>query len=234
MNCQEFEILIVVGIYGRHTSTDRDELINHLRECQKCAQSFKRYESCLGMTENIEEPPKPDWEKSWTKISDKRKQAKPKYSPTPKFAIAVAAFVVVFLIGFFTGKRYFQQNSYEYTFFSKADDRNVSPIHSYAERAELFLIDFMNRSTQYNEREILKFEEKIITGMVIQTQLLKLVISQRDEPYQQHLLEDLELLLISMSNLRPGDKDAAHQLNQFIREQKLLSRLRQLSDLSRI
>ena len=39
------------------------------------------------------------------------------------------------------------------------------------------------------------------------------------------LLEDLEFILVSISNLRPEDKDAAKQLKQFIRKNRLNNRL---------
>jgi len=233
MNCHDFQNTMVINIFGKLTSSEKNELEGHLRECRKCTRFYQKYKSVVGITETIEEPPLPDWGNSWSRISDrtfKKKPVKPIFLPSPKFAIAGAALVIVFVIGFLTGRQYFQRHSHEYTFLSEADHRKLSPIQSYAESAELFLIDFINRSRQTKEKEIVKFEEQIISAMLIQTQLLKFVISQHDEPYQQDLLEDLELLLVSMSNLRPGDKDAAYQLHQFIREEELLSRLRRLSD----
>ena len=228
MNCHEFEGVLITQIYGKPIPSQTDNLISHMKACPACAKQYEQIIHSRNQFEKRDDVHIQDWEKSWCKIADrslKKKPVRPFYIPSPKFAIAAAALVIVFVIGFFVGKNYFFKNSDEYLFLSEEDHRYTSPFLSYARSVELTLINFMNLNDQHSEEEILAFEEKITSNILIQTRLLQQLISQRDDPYMRDLLEDLEFILVSISNLRPGDKDAAEQLKKFIRKKHHNNRL---------
>jgi len=62
--------------------------------------------------------------------------------------------------------------------------------------------------------------------MLVQTRLLKYLVSQRDDPYLLQLLEDLELILVEISNLKPQDQQSAAQLTRLIRENEIKFKIR--------
>lgn len=228
MNCHEFEEILIRQTYGKSVPSQMDNLVSHIKACATCARQYEQIIHSRNQFERRDDVHIPDWEKSWCKIADRALKKKPKrpfYIPSPRFAFAAAAVVVVFLIGFFVGKNYFFKKSDEYLFLSGADRQYTSPFQSYARSVGLALINFMNPNDQLSEEEILAFEEKITSNILIQTRLLQQLISQREDPYMRDLLEDLEFILVSISNLRPEDKDAAKQLKQFIRKNRLNNRL---------
>jgi len=232
MNCHEFEEILITQIYGKPVPSQTDNLISHIKACPACARQYEQIIHSRNQFERRDDVHIPDWEKSWCKIADRASKKKPKrsfYIPSPKFAFAAAALVIVFVIGFFVGKNYFFKNSDEYLFLSEEDYRYTSPFLSYARSVELTLINFMNLNDQLSEEEISALEEKITSNILIQTRLLQQLISQHDDPYMRDLLEDLEFILVSISNLKPGDKDAAEQLKQLIRKNHLKNRLIQLT-----
>ncbi len=49
-----------------------------------------------------------------------------------------------------------------------------------------------------------------------------------DKTYLLRLIEDMELILVSISNLRPDDEEYTQQLAHLIQEKALLFRLQQL------
>ena len=228
MNCHEFEEILITQIYGKSVPSQMDNLVSHIKVCPTCARQYEQIIHFRNQFERRDDVHISDWEKSWCKIADcalKKKPARPFNIPSPRFAFAAAALVIVFVIGFFVGKNYFFKNSDENIFLSEADRQYTSPFQSYARSVGLVLINFMHPKDQLSEEENLAFEEKITSNILIQTRLLKQLISQRYDPYMRDLLEDLEFILVSISNLRPKDKDAAKQLKQFIRKNRLTNRL---------
>ena len=174
----------------------------------------------------------PEWEKSWKLIEQKifqKKQHIFQYSPRNKWILATAAVSLVFILGFFIGRQFLYTKSTLYKTANNIVDFTQTPIESYVESLELLLINFNNRSDQPLEQGLRQLEEELVSNMLMQTRLLKYFISQEEHNADiLYLLDDLELLLMSMSNLKPEDKESADQLNVFIRESQLRLRLRQL------
>ena len=232
MNCREAKDVMVVSVYGKLTRSQQKALEIHFQECSACQNLYRQIESFRGLLDDTHEPPLPDWEKLWRSIANRvlkpRKQRRTAIIPLPQFAYVVAAMAAVFVIGFFAGKNILLRNSSGYSNAAKAYALQTSPILTYAERTEFFLTSFMNQGEPAKEKAVVEFENRIISDILFQTRLLKRIISTQDEPPMQDLLEDLETILISISNLRPEDKEAAGQLHRLIQEKQVNNRLGRL------
>ncbi len=230
MNCEDFKNSIITGIYGKLTASQKEDMENHVRKCPKCERLYQRTQGYYGVFEEKEAIPMPDWEKSWAVISEKttRKRSRFTLFPYKRYALAATSVLVVFILGFFTGRRFFfrAQNG---SLLEAPADFHYASTQYYAESLELLLVNFTNQSDQEAKESFNEVERKIITDVLAQTRLLKLIASRRGDPVLQELLEDVELILIGISNLAPEDKDSADQLNQFIIEKSLKLRLRQLA-----
>jgi len=236
MNCDNFKDIIILSIYGKTTPSEKQQLQEHMHECPRCAELYQQTADYHDLIKNETDIPLPNWEKSWRIISQKvktRKQHRSVFTPSPRLALAGVAVCLVFLLGFFVGKKYYNPKSDQFSFLS-IDNENISPIKSYVESLELLLVDFTNRDDRSREKEIKKLEVKLLTEILFQTRLLKLLVSEQGNPSLVQFLEDMELLLVSMSNLRPEDKEAADQLIQFIRENHLKNHLQKLADITTI
>jgi len=86
----------------------------------------------------------------------------------------------------------------------------------------------MNRADARKQDQISDLEKKVIEDILLQTKLLKYLVAERNDPYLQQLLEDLELILVGISNLRPQDQDSAAQLARSIRENELKFKVKTL------
>jgi hypothetical protein len=231
MNCEESKNLMTVSVYGKLTPLEKAKLDEHLRECQKCARIYEKSAQLSPQFDKKEDIPLPDKEKSWQIISAKAFQRKGGWKvffPYNKLALAASALVVIFILGFIVGKQFFFRVPGEIRPESTALKGYDSPIQRYAEDLELILVSFMNRADAQRQEEISEVEKKVIKDILVQTRLLKYLVSQRDDPYLQQLIEDVEFIMIAISNLKPQDQDSADQLTRLIRENEIKFKLKTL------
>lgn len=229
MKCEECKNLITVSVYGKLTSSEKNQLEDHLRECSECNRIYEKSENLSSLFEDKEEIPLPDKEKSWGIISAKAVQKKVGrmiFFPYKKLAFAASALVIVFLLGFFIGKRVFFPGPGQTSPESIAWQSDESPIQRFTEGLEPILINFMNRTDARKQEEMSDIEKLVIKDMLIQTKLLKHLVSQRDDPRLLQLLEDIEFILVGISNLRPQDQESAAQLTRLIRENEIKFKLK--------
>lgn len=231
MNCEDTKNLITIGVFGKLTDSEKAQLEDHLQKCPECAGLHEKSAQLSSTFEDKEDIPLPDKEKSWqviqTESLHKRKSWQGLF-PYQKWAFAASALVVVFILGFLIGKRLFFPPQTTNQPESLALQVYDLPIQRYAENLELLLISFMNRADSPKQEQTSELEKKVIEDMLVQTKLLKHLVSQGDDPYLLPLIEDLEFILVSISNLRPQDQDSAAQLARMIRENELKFRVKTL------
>lgn len=229
MNCEECKNLITVSVYGKLTSQEKRQLEEHLRECPECTRIYEKSENLSSLLEDKEEIPLPDKEKSWEIISSRaipRKSNRTIFFPYKKWAFAASALVIVFLLGFIIGKQMFFPGPGETSPESIAFQGYESPIQRYTEGLEPILINFVNRTDAHKQEEMSDIEKLVVKEMLTQTKLLKHLVSRRDDPRLLQLLEDIEFILVGISNLRPQDQESAAQIARLIRENEIKFKLK--------
>ncbi|MGD8536632.1 MAG: zf-HC2 domain-containing protein [Candidatus Aminicenantes bacterium] len=229
MKCEECKNLIAVSVYGKLTSQEKRQLEDHLRECPECTRIYKKSENLGSLFEDKEEIPLPDKEKSWDIISSKavpRESKKTIFFPYKKWAYAASALIIVFILGFLVGKQVFFPGPGETPPESIASQGYESPLLRYTEGLEPILINFVNRTDARKQQEMSDIEKLVIKDMLIQTKLLKHLVAQRDDPRLLQLLEDIEFILVGISNLKPQDQESAAQLTRLIRENEIKLKLK--------
>jgi hypothetical protein len=229
MNCEECKNLITVSVFGKLTPQEKRQLEEHLRECPECTRIYEKSENLSSLFEDKEEIPLPDKEKSWEIISSKsvqRKSGRTIFFPYKKLAFAASALIIVFLLGFLIGKRMFFPGPGQTPPESLALQGYESPVHRYTEGLEPILINFVNRTDARKQQEMSDIEKQVIKDMLTQTKLLKHLVSRRDDPRLLQLLEDIEFILVGISNLKPQDQESAAQLTRLIRENEIKFKLK--------
>lgn len=227
MNCSDFKNLIVVGIYGKLTGPEKDAFDEHRRRCPACAGLYRTTSGFDGIFEDKTDVPLPDWDASWRVISDevfRKKRFVFPLVPRMRFAVTAAAVVAVFVIGLLSGRQLLDRA------VPDATQTQVMPIQHFAENLEPLLVNFTNRSEEQAADSYTKVERRILADMLAQARLLKYLAESRGDDSQVKLLEDLEFVLVDITNLRPGDSDSAEQLRRAIKEKELKYRLRQFAE----
>lgn len=230
MNCETFQELLVERIYGRLTEEREAALEKHARECAGCALALER---SLGV-ENALEPgddiPMPDFDRSWRTIQARvQKKERPwsTWFARRRFAAVVVgatAVMAIFAIGVFTGRSVFPPEPEQI----RTGSRGITSIASYTETLEPLLLDFANQAGRPMDDELAQLAQKVATDMLEQTRLLKFAAARSGDESLYVLMDDIELVLISISNLGGQNGEIAGQLERVIRDKSIMNRLKAL------
>ena len=230
MNCGEFKELLIIRLCGRLTKEQKEFLEEHTASCPACARLADRVKS-LPVNEPAWEVPKPDWEVSWRIIRDrslKRKGYLPSFLMSRRFALIATAVIVAFILGIVVERSVFFPTTAPLPLKAEKPHESVASIAAYTETIEPLLIDFMNRGVQPTPDEMTDLTNRVIADMLAQTRLFKYAAVRNGDGNLYQLLDDVELVLISISNMGGQNGDVNAQLNHLIRNKSLLFRLRQV------
>ncbi|MDH4272198.1 MAG: zf-HC2 domain-containing protein [Candidatus Aminicenantes bacterium] len=232
MNCEEARHLVTIEVFGNPDPDERAALEEHLRRCPDCARVFEKSPVGWEPFDVPDDIPTPDWERSWEVISG-RALGRPRgfrlFGWPGKWAFAAASLVVVFILGFILGRRFLQPPSERPILAEVNPSEPASPFKMYAESLEPVLTDFLNRGEAERPQEIVELERRIIQSMLAETRLLQVLAEQSEAVSLQGFLEEMESLLVSLANLKPGDRDSADLLGRTIRDRQIRFKLRELS-----
>ena len=230
MNCKECEEILVINMFGKLSQDEKERLDSHIQACPECARKFDKMPLVKDAFDGSEDVPLPDRERSWEIIADRALKSRRGFQmhiPFSRAAWIASALVAVFVLGFFFGRQFIFEPSARPSGPLLAEQRGT-PLERYAEGLETVLVGFMNRGVPHSE-ELAGLEKLLIDEMLIQTKILKRLFQDRNDPILE-LLEDMELILVALSNLSPEDSLGAEQLHGLIKEKGLKLRLRVLSD----
>ena len=232
MNCEEAKNLIAIGVFGDPDPADRAALEEHLQRCPACSRVFETVAAGRPSFDIPDDLPVPDWEKSWEVIENRafgRPRALRVFGFPLTWAAAAASIIVVFVLGFLAGRRLILPPAGSPELSRVQIPEAGSPLQKYAESLEPVLIDFLNRGERERPQEFADLERKIVRSMLAETRLLQALAASSRNAELGAFLEEMESILLSLANLKPGDRDSADELIRTIRERGIRSKLRDLS-----
>jgi len=231
MNCDEAKNIMTVRFFGELGPDERAALEEHLRVCPDCARISEISETRREAFDLPDGPP-PDWERSWEVIAgralDRRRDARFFGFPW-KWAPVAASLLAVFILGTIFGRRIFVPSPGAVLSSMPPAAADLSSLGGYIDTAEAVVIDFLNRGEREETPEVVELERKIYRSMLAETRLLQgLAATSRDDSLKG-FLDEMESILLSLSNLHPGDRESADLLDRTIRGRAIRSTLRELS-----
>ncbi|MBD3413086.1 MAG: hypothetical protein GF421_01475 [Candidatus Aminicenantes bacterium] len=226
MKCQETKNLITIGIYGQLTAGQKQELESHLKECPECSRLYEKSALLMGFSLKEREIPSPDLTKSWEVISEKvlNRRRFPRILPVQKWVLVASSLLIVFILGYFAGKEVLKTQQKG----SPLESATPLSLASYADHLNPFLVNFINQDKKETPHRIQRLEKEIIRDILFQTRLLKELASHNGNTERLELLQDMEFILVSMSNLEAGDQKVALHLARMIQEKNISLKLKEL------
>ena len=224
MKCKTFQNLILLFVQNELEKKDRIHLEDHLAKCTFCSRVLEQERALMNLVvKDRADVPESDWEKSWQRIfTETRVEKRNKIFLLPylkKWRIQTSVVTFVFIIGILVGKFiFFPPQTEEYI-------TTITPIQRYVGNIQPVLIDFINKNGRTGSKNLRESEKEILRDMLIKTRLLKKRTYQTGNVHLQLLLDDLELILIEISNIKPGDKNSAARLKEMIRGKDLKFRI---------
>jgi hypothetical protein len=177
--------------------------------------------------------PVPDWEASWREIQQRTAK---KHWRLPfvftwssrRLATAAVTIAVVFVVGVLAGRALFSPGPGPSTPDIEQGFGGVASVAAYTATLEPLLIDFMNTRGGPVDEEVADLTRRVVADMLAQTRILKRAAYRNGDDTLYFLLDDVELVLISIANLGGQNGDVADQLDRVIKEKAIMTRLKQL------
>ncbi len=225
MKCKYYREQIILYLYSELNKTEEEHFLGHIETCSECKKELESNKKLFNIIDETEEDEYiPDWDKQWEKIEKGMEVKKPKIlymNPKWRWATAAAASFLLLFLGFLAGRFIFtpQQNDIYIRDMNRGKTKLLY-VKNYFEDIKPVLLDYANYSypTESNGGPV---DKEIIESMLLETRLIKRHISNRNRPYLFSLIEDLEMILIEIRNISPGDKTSVRLLQDMIKAKSL-------------
>lgn len=231
MTCDEARNLITISVFGAPDPAAAAALADHLGRCPMCARILERSAPRRISLDVPDDIRMPDWERSWDVIARRALDDRKKFQILGipgTWAFAATALLIVFVLGYFAGRRLLQP-AHIPVVAQTVRPEEASPLRAYADSVEPILIDFLNRGAEAQPAVMAELKKKIMRSMIEETRLLKSLAEQSRDVALGNILDELETALLSLSNLKPGDRESAELLDRTIRDRRMRYKLRELS-----
>lgn len=228
MKCKKYEEKIVLYFYGELNESDKAELESHVKECPICLKDLEYTKKVFKLVDdNKEVAPEANWEKCWKEIGagtqvEPRKQKS--FLLAPRRVYAAAALLLVFVLGALIG-RYWLFSPQESPLEPEVSQGSMNlALNEYINELKPILIEYANYTSPEKGKETILIDEKIVRSLLIQNLLLKDLVAKSD-PSLTPFLEDLDIILKELSNIRKGDELTPSMIKELIHEREILFKM---------
>ncbi|NIM59073.1 MAG: hypothetical protein GTO16_09055 [Candidatus Aminicenantes bacterium] len=228
MKCKKYEEKIILHLYGELDEKERAELENHINECRECSRDFAYTKKVFKeLDKSKREIPEANWEKCWREIDadiHKKPAHQKSYFFFPRWAYAAAALLLVFVLGAIIGRFLFFQGQ------QVQDEQGLSPssiqftLQEYFEELKPVLVEYANFTSSEKAEETILMDKEVAHNLLIQNILLKSIVTKTD-PTLARLLDDVDIVLKEISNLKKEDRQTPSLIKELIHEREILFKL---------
>jgi hypothetical protein len=235
MRCKKFRQKIVLYFYNELKDKEKTELESHIQECSRCAQEFAQTKKVFTILDETrkQDIPEADWEKNWDTIDSHIRQkptTQKKYIPFPRWAYAGAALLFILVVGIFIGKFWLPSSGK----FSGAPTVSQAYIEhtlkQHLEELKPILIEYANYSASENERDTVVMDKRVAHSLLVQNLLLRNIVGD-SHPTLIQLLDDVDLVLKEIANLKKEDKQTPSLVKDLIHEREIIFKVEVLKTL---
>jgi len=219
MNCREFKTTLVLRLLEPLPTEILKEIDDHRAVCRKCAARFEKAGRLPVFLPRQGEPapsePSPSWAALVERLERGRTQ-RPRFFQS-KIVWAVAGMAAVFLAGIMIGTGFFRPDR------SLPDQAAIAPdsiVRAYVQRLDPLLVDFQIKGKSPAPEDVIEFEKRMTMELRRDTALLKETACLAGQYDLVDILDEIEILLVSLIHLQSGDQEAADQLRRIVRENR--------------
>jgi hypothetical protein len=219
MNCREFENALVLRLLEPLPPETLAEIDGHRAVCRRCAARYEKAGRLPVFLPREGEPapsePTPSWPSLLARLEEGRIR-RPRFFRS-KIVWAVAGAAGVFLAGIVIGTGILRPGR------PAADRAAMIPdniLRAYVERLDPLLVDFQVKGRSPAPEDVVQFEKRMTMELRQDTALLKEAARLAGHSDLVDILDEIDILLVNLSYLQSGDRDAADQLGRIIRENR--------------
>ncbi len=229
MNCREFENALVLRLLEPLRPETLAEFDGHRAVCRRCAARYEKAGRlpvflAHGDKAALSEPA-PSWPAVLARLEEERIR-RPRFFRS-KIVWAVAGAAGIFLAGIVIGTGILRPGRPD-----AGRQVSLTPdsiLRAYVERLDPLLVDFQVKGKGPAPEDVIQFEKRMTMELRQDTALLKEAARLAGHSDLVDILDEIDVLLVNLFYLQSGDRDAADQLRQVIRENRPAWELRLLS-----
>ncbi len=220
MKCKEFREMFFLYQERSLPEKERGEFEKHHRACPSCAALFLDLEKSARLFAGQSDPvPVPDWERSWNKIVaavEPRPQRKTAWFFFPRWALVASGFLVFFILGIaFARLDFFPAKTHAP---SVAEPAFIYSAGDYFAALQPVMASYANAPAS---RDGAPADQARVRRLLSDLYLLKLRADKSRDTSLQHLLGDIELVLLEIAHLDRSDPEQVRQVGSLIQEKGL-------------
>jgi hypothetical protein len=219
MNCREFKSALVLRLLEPLPPGTQAEFDAHRAVCPRCARRFEKAGRLPVFLPREGEPapaePAPSWQDIVARLEERRRRRPRFFRSRTVWAVAGAA--GVFLAGIMIGTGILRPDRPAAGLAAMTPD---SILRAYVERLDPLLVDFQVKGKSPAPAEVVEFEKRMTVELRRDTALLKEAARLAGHSILVDILDEIDVLLVSLSYLQSGDRDAADQLRRIIRDNR--------------
>lgn len=231
--CKKYETKMDLYICDALPEADRSKLEDHIKTCAACARTFSKIKEAYAfIASGTEKVPTPDWDTQWRVIRKRVLAAsRPKEKTVPGFrwGWAMAGAMVIFVMGVFVGK---------YMFFSPTEDtvtdsRVTRQLHlalqEHIETIKPVILQYSNyhraaAGGQGISVDIV-IDREMAAKFLAKNRLLQGQMLQNKNQYMKQLLEELDMILMEISNLTTDEPENLLLIKELIKIKGILLKM---------
>jgi hypothetical protein len=244
--------------YGALPETElrklREHIHDHLKDCPGCSEEYKKLAGLMAVMNKRQRPHMSDafWEnyslrleeklndaavpvevqKSPVKIFNIRKDWLDSFNFKLSWVLYPAAAAAILVVGIAIGLYLSRQPGNDIVNTAVSSLRQLNPaVAGHFENVLPLLLDYSNSSPQQtgnSSEENILVEKNTVKKLLLENQLLKRVMAKNNNITVNELMDELELILLELSNDSGNSEETRRAVQQFIKENNVLFKMKTL------
>jgi len=231
MRCKNYKEKIILYLYGELDEKTKAEVENHIRQCADCAQDLAYTKRVFKALDEAQEGmPEASWEKCWKEIDAgiaEKAGKKKKFFALPSWAYATAAVLAIFVAGMLIGRFWLSPGArppLQSAALSPVSSASYQPIlQNFIEDLKPVLVEYANYSAK-KEKETIVMDKEVARSLIIQNILLRRIVAEKN-PTALQFLEDVDIVLKEIANLKSSDQQTPSLIKELIEQRGILFKM---------
>lgn len=231
MRCKKHKEKIILYLYGELDEKGKAEVESHIRECADCAKDLAFTKKVFMALDKAQDKiPEASWEKCWKEIKGtiaEKRDKKKSFLAFPRWVYATAGILAVFVAGMLVGRYWFVPGAkprLQTAAISPVPLTSYQPVlQDFIEDLKPVLVEYANYSAK-KEKEVIVMDKEVARSLIIQNLLLRRIVAEKD-PTALQFLEDVDIVLKEIANLKSGDKETPSLIKELIEQKGILFKM---------
>lgn len=248
--CKKLKDLMVDALSNNSelSEAEHKKLQAHVKVCARCAEEYKKLTGLLTIMDKRQRPQMSEafWDNYYSRLEEKLEAVEEQEIPAVKasgrrrwpggfdfkvgWLLYPAAAVAVLVVGFVIGQYLSLAPGNNIVDTAISSMRRLSPaVAQHFDNMRPLLLDYSNYSPQETRaapEETVMVEKSTVKKLLLENQLLKRMVAKEKNITVKQLMDELELILIEVSNSEASDEETRRAVQKLIKENDILFKMK--------